>query len=195
VAELTQNSYFGDVPERLQRALDLDGIIRLKLQDALQPTVKVSDGTRPGYAGGVRGRSWAKGFAGLASGSAYYLMAPVGGEGFEIETLAFVATGSASPNGDLLSIFQYAPGGAAFPFTPAGTDTEFVERYANDIAPIISGSSAAAQTKTTSFNVPMGLHPVVLPVRIFVPPGNLLAFRWVAAGVGALTLTVLGRTF
>lgn len=194
MAELTQNSYFGDVPDRLQKSLELDGIIRLKLQDALQPTILVADGTRPGYSGGVRQRRFSRGFVGLAAGSAYYLMAPVGTEGFEIETVQYVGTGSASPNGDIIQVYQYAPGIVAFPFTPATADIEFTDRFAGEVAPILTGSSAAAQTKTTTLNLPCCINTTVIPLPMFIPPGNMVVFRWVAAG-GSLTLKVDGRTF
>lgn len=127
-------SFFGDVTARIQRLLDLEGIIPVDLGKVVTPVVVVADGTLPGY-GDQKLRRF---------GGSCQLAAPAatGGLGFTCEhgpgviitAAQFTSTGNCS-----FSLSYQGPDGA-FPWAMTSQTCFMIDRSRNvETAPVLSG--------------------------------------------------------
>jgi len=127
-------SYFGDVTARIQRLLELEGLIPIDLGKVITPVAIVADGTLPGY-----GDSKLRRFGGSCQLAA---PAATGGLGFRcthgpgviITAMQFSATGGCS-----FSLSYQGPDQAA-PWTMASSTCYMIDRSRSiEVAPVLSG--------------------------------------------------------
>lgn len=127
-------SFFGDVTARLQRLLQLDGLIPIELGKSITPVAVVADGTLPGY-----GDQKLRRFGGSCQLAAPAATGGLGWtcthpEGVIITALQFTATGGCS-----FSLSYQGPD-AAFPWPMASATAFLIDRSNNiELAPMLSG--------------------------------------------------------
>jgi len=187
----------GDTEARLRSTMEQEGLLPIRLDYDVQPVVLVQDATLPGYSQ-YRGKRWWKTFTGLVTGqNAALAPASVQQTGFLVEQLIIQTAGSTAVvnNADVINAYQYQAGSVP-PIVPATSDVQFVENYAGDFAPILSGAGAGAPAVTAfaQFQIPLQ-GALIVRVSWFIKFGTVLTFRWVASIGGTLTLNVSGRTF
>lgn len=127
-------SYFGDVTARIQRLLELEGIIPIELGKTVTPVAVVADGTLPGY-----GDTKLRRFGGSCQLAAPAATGGLGfvcthGPGVIITAMNFSATGNCS-----WSLSYQGPDQAA-PWTMASATAFMIDRSrAIEVAPVLSG--------------------------------------------------------
>lgn len=130
-------SYFGDVTARIQRLLELEGLIPIELGKTIAPVALVADGTLPGY-----GDSKLRRFGGSCQLAAPAATGGLGwqcthGPGVIITQMMFSATGGCS-----WSLSYQGPDQAA-PWTMASATAFMIDRSRSiEVAPILSGTLA-----------------------------------------------------
>jgi len=197
MGRLTQQSYLGEAPNRLQRLLDLDGVLNLGLEDGIVPVVLVGDATGPGMSN-FRGRRFMFQVNGIATGQnvAISPASPPGRVIVDQFELSLVGIGAAG--GDRVSLYQYQAGTGA-PLVPtANTIAQYTDDYRGDLAPVfVAGPAAGAPTVTAvgSWAFSTNPQPLVIPCEIGLIAPTILTWRWTAVVAGTLDLTVHGRVF
>lgn len=127
-------SFFGDVGARIQRLLDLEGIIPIDLGKVITPVALVADGTLPGY-----GDQKLRRFGGSCQLPVPAATGGLGwtcthGPGVIITAMQFSATAATS-----YSLSYQGPNGA-FPWAMAGLTAFMIDRSRNvETAPMLSG--------------------------------------------------------
>jgi len=198
MGRLTQNSFLGEASTRLQRVLDLDGVLSLGLEDGIVPVVIIGDGTGPGMSS-FRGRRFMFQFNGLATGTNVALTAALPPGRCVVDQFEASFTGLGAAGGDRLSLYQYQAGTAA-PLVPTGNAVaQFTDDFRGDYAPVLVGSGAGAPTVPAIgswvFGPGTSLAPLVVPCEIGIVNPTILTWRWTAVVAGSLDLTVHGRVF
>lgn len=205
--ERTQKSYLGDANTRLQRGLDLDGLLGLGWLDEIRPVVIVEDATRPGM-NAQRNRAWVYGQQQAAGGG------PVG---FFVNGAAFALTCSQkqvidrlefqselTDAADIAAVALYRPGAAA-PLVPNIQATKFIEDFNGDLAPVTTIVGVAGNPAVADWAFTVGLNQatvagpagnaIAIPLRMSLLPGATLYIAFTIAAAGLCRLTVHGRTF
>lgn len=189
MAILTQRSYFGEAPGRLQRALDLDGLVQCDVEGTIVPMVLVADGTEVGMSS-KRNRAWQFVLGALPTGQNVVIASS---DKFIVDGFSAGILGGTAGQ-DLIALYQYPPGVAA-PAAPAAAIAQFTEDYRGDLSPVLVGNGAGAATVGPIGTWLLGSGSTQVDLRMSVLPGCTIAWRWVASVAGTLNLTVRGRMF
>jgi len=194
VGIISQGSFLGEATNRLYRALGLDGVIGVKVDDTIQPVVVVGDGMVPGM-GLSRGRRF-KGFLDAPGLNTVAFISAA--EDVIIERVVLTIGGNAAAN--ILS--QYMSN-----VTSGSRLTPFCDRFATpqDSAPVLTTNGGAAVATFAlgaliagRWTIPAGAAGVtnieVINTPFLLAAGTTILWDTISA-LGSIRGSFEGRTF